>query len=404
MSPSSQAPGALRRAGPLLVFLAALILLAANLRTGIVVIGPLADGIGEDLRLDGVALGLLTSLPLLCFAALSLFAPRLGERLGLERALLLGLWVLLAGLTLRVPGNYGLMLVGTLMMGAAIAVMNVLTPGLVRQRFPHRVAAVTALYSVVMACGASAAAAFAVPVRDHFGGDWRYPLAASALVALLGALAWLPMLRRRPAQRVLTTTRPTLWRQRDAWVLSLFFGCQSLLFYTLTAWLAKFFVDAGTGEAEAGRLLTLFTLSGMPANFVAPLLFALFRRRRRLTMALMQVLPLAGMVGLLVAPLSAPVLWVVLLGVGQGCMIALGLTLIAVRGADARVSAGLSGMCQSLGYLLSASGPVALGALYDVSGAWLIPMGLLMAITVVQAVSGVYAAEGAPVRADRDAS
>ncbi|QJX02146.1 MFS transporter [Alcanivorax sp. IO_7] len=170
-------PGS-RRVAPgraLLGFLAALILLAVNLRTGIVVIGPLADGIGDDLRLDGVALGLLTSLPLLCFAALSLFAPRLGERLGLERALLLALWVLLAGLTLRVPGNYGLMLAGTLMMGAAIAVMNVLTPGLVRQRFPHRVAAVTALYSVVMACGASAAAAFAVPVRDHFGGDWRYP-------------------------------------------------------------------------------------------------------------------------------------------------------------------------------------------------------------------------------------
>ena len=251
-----------------------------------------------------------------------------------------------------------------------------------------------------MSCGASAAAAFAVPVRDQVGGDGRYPLAASALVALLGALAWLPMLRYRPARHAVVAARPTLWRQRDAWVLSLFFGCQSLLFYTLTAWLAKFFADTGTGEAEAGRLLTLFTLSGMPANFFAPLLFALFRRRRRLAMGLMQVPPLVGMAGLLMAPLSAPLLWVVLLGVGQGCMIALGLTLIAVRGADARVSAGLSGMCQSLGYLLSATGPVTLGAVYDLSGAWLIPMVFLMVIAVVQAVSGVYAAEGAPVQAD----
>lgn len=402
MSPSSQAPGALRRAGPLLGFLAALILLAVNLRTGIVVIGPLADGIGDDLALDGVALGLLTSLPLLCFAGLSLFAPRLGERLGLERALLLALWVLLAGLVLRVPGIYGLMVAGTVLMGAAIAVMNVLTPGLVRQRFPHRVAAVTAMYSVVMSFGASAAAAFAVPVRHYFGGDWRYPLAASALVALLGALAWLPMLRYRPVRHGKVLARPTLWRQRDAWVLSLFFGCQSLLFYTLTAWMAKFFVDAGTSEAEAGGLLTLFTLCGMPANFAAPLLFALFRRRRRLAMGMMQLLPLAGMAGLLLAPLAAPVLWVVLLGVGQGCMIALGLTLIAVRGADARVSAGLSGMCQSLGYLLAASGPVTLGAVYDLSGAWLIPMVFLMVVALVQAVAGVLAAEGAPVQADAE--
>ena len=91
MSPSSRTPGALRRSGPLLGFLVALMLLAANMRTGIVVLGPLADGIGEDLNLDAASLGLLTTLPLLCFAVLSLFAPRLGDRLGLERALLMGL-------------------------------------------------------------------------------------------------------------------------------------------------------------------------------------------------------------------------------------------------------------------------------------------------------------------------
>ncbi|MFC6330505.1 MFS transporter, partial [Alloalcanivorax gelatiniphagus] len=179
MSPSSRTPGALRRSGPLLGFLVALMLLAANMRTGIVVLGPLADGIGEDLNLDAASLGLLTTLPLLCFAVLSLFAPRLGDRLGLERALLMVLWLLLAGLMARAFGFYWLMVGGTLVMGAAIAVMNVLTPGLVRQRFPHRVAAVTALYSVTMSCGASAAAALAVPVGDLFQGDWRWPLAAS---------------------------------------------------------------------------------------------------------------------------------------------------------------------------------------------------------------------------------
>ena len=400
MSPSSRTPGALRRSGPLLGFLVALMLLAANMRTGIVVLGPLADGIGEDLNLDAASLGLLTTLPLLCFAVLSLFAPRLGDRLGLERALLMVLWLLLAGLMARAFGFYWLMVGGTLVMGAAIAVMNVLTPGLVRQRFPHRVAAVTALYSVTMSCGASAAAALAVPVRDLFQGDWRWPLAASGAVALVGALAWLPMLRVKPLRGTVAGPRPSLWRQRDAWILSLFFGSQSLLFYTLTAWLAKFYVDAGLGEAEAGRLLTLFTITGMPANFLAPLLFALLRRRRRLAVGLLQLPPLIGMAGLLAAPLSAPVVWVVLLGFGQGCMIALGLTLMGVRGADARVAAGLSGMCQSLGYLLAATGPVTLGALYDLSGNWMLPMWLLMGVTVAQAVAGIRVAEGPPIQPD----
>ncbi|MFC6330337.1 MFS transporter, partial [Alloalcanivorax gelatiniphagus] len=114
----------------------------------------------------------------------------------------------------------------------------------------------------------------------------------------------------------------------------------------------------------------------------------------------LQLPPLIGMAGLLAAPLSAPVVWVVLLGFGQGCMIALGLTLMGVRGADARVAAGLSGMCQSLGYLLAATGPVTLGALYDLSGNWMLPMWLLMGVTVAQAVAGIRVAEGPPIQPD----
>src|SRR5690606_14491483 len=101
------------------------------LRVGIVVIGPLANGMGEDLALSGGALGLLTTLPLLCFGALSIFSPRFAERWGLETVLLTALWLLFLGLVLRLFGSYFWLLAGTALLGAAIAVMNVLIPSLV---------------------------------------------------------------------------------------------------------------------------------------------------------------------------------------------------------------------------------------------------------------------------------
>ncbi|ASK34932.1 MFS transporter [Alcanivorax sp. N3-2A] len=388
----------MRRAALPVGLLIGILLLAANMRTGIVVIGPLADGIGEQLRLSGAALGVLTALPVFCFGVLSVFAPRLGERFGLESALTCALWVLFAGLLLRSLGSYPLMVLGTAILGCAIAVMNVLTPGLVRRRFPERVAAVTALYSVTMAGGAAMAAGLAVPLRGHFDGDWRYPLAACAVLALVAALIWLPLLRYRDRGQALAGPKLSLWRRPQAWMLGLFFGTQSLLFYTFTAWLAKVFIDAGASDARAGELLTVFNLCGVPATFLGPILYARMGNKR-LAMTLVHLPLLIGVPGLAFATLQAPMLWVVLVGIGQGFMISVGLTLIGVRGADARVSAGLSGLCQSLGYLLAACGPVLIGALHDALGQWRWPMTVLVGLLVVQFAAALYSADGEPIRA-----
>lgn len=389
--------GGVGRAALPLGLLFGILLLAANLRTGIVVIGPLADAIGGDLRLSGAALGVLTALPVLCFGLLSIFAPRLGERFGLEVSLLAALWVLFAGLALRTLGTYPVMVVGTAVLGCAIAVMNVLTPGLVRKRFPQRIALVTALYSVTLSGGAALAAGVAVPLRNHFDGDWRYPLAACAGLALVAALAWLPLARHGDHGQVMAGPRLALWRRPQAWVLGLFFGTQSLLFYTFSAWIAKVFIDAGVSEARAGELLTIFNLCGVPATFLAPILYARLSNKR-LAMTLVHLPLLVGVPGIAFATMQAPLAWVVLMGTGQGFMISIGLTLISIRGADARAAAGLSGLCQSLGYLLAACGPVLIGALHDTLGDWRWPLAVLVGLLLVQFAAGLYSAQGEPIR------
>lgn len=397
MNESSAPSGGLPRAALPVGLLIGTLLLAANMRTGIVVIGPLADAIGQQLQLGGAALGVLTALPVLCFGVLSVFAPRLGERWGLEAVLTTALWVLFVGLLLRAVGSYPMMVLGTAILGCAIAVMNVLTPGLVRRRFPQRVALVTALYSVTMASGAALAAGLAVPLRDHFAGDWRYPLAACAALALAAALAWLPLLRGRDRGQASAGLRLSLWRRPQAWILALFFGTQSLLFYTFTAWLAKVFIDAGLGEARAGELLTMFNLCGVPATFLGPILYARLRSKR-LAMTLVHLPLLVGVPGLAFATLQAPLAWVVLMGIGQGFMISVGLTLISIRGADARAAAGLSGLCQSLGYLLAASGPVLIGALHDALGEWRWPLVVLVGLLLMQFGAALYSARGEPIQ------
>lgn len=384
-----------RHLGPHIGFLIALLLLALNMRGSIVVMGPLAEIVGIDLHLSGTQLGLLTTIPVLCFGVLSIFAPRLGQRFGLEATLLTTLLLVAVGQGLRSTGVYGVMIIGTVILGAAIAVMNVLTPSLVRRSFPSHVALITALYTFTMSSGATLAAFVAVPVRNAADGDWRYALGIWAVVALIGFICWLPMLRYRHKGALAPQGKISLWRNAEAWWLSLFFGCQSLMFYTGTAWVAKVFIDSGISEGQAGTLLTIFNVFGIPAAFLAPLIYSAIANKK-LAMVVLHIPLLIGIAGFVFATTELPYLWALCMGLGQGSMISIALTLVGMRGADPQTSAKLSGMCQSLGYLLAAIGPVMFGALHDLLGVWQVPLFVLMAVVIVQFFASLRA--GSPTK------
>ncbi|MFH1806690.1 MAG: MFS transporter [Pseudomonadota bacterium] len=387
-----------RRLTPHLGFLAALLLLALNMRGSIVVMGPLAETVGIDLSLSATQLGLLTTIPILCFGVLSVFAPRLGQRYGIETTLVVMLILVAIGQGLRSTGIYGVMVAGTLVLGSAIAVMNVLTPSLVRRSFPARVAMVTALYTFTMSSGAAFSAWIAIPVRDAMGGDWRYALGIWAVVAVIGFVCWLPMLRYRHRNGAAGLPAASLWRNREAWVLSLFFGCQSLVFYTGIAWVSKIFIDSGISEAEAATLLTLFNIFGIPAAFLAPLIYSAIPNKK-LAMTVLHLPFLIGIPGFAFATTSFPYVWVICMGLGQGSMISIALTLVGMRGVDPQTSARLSGMCQSLGYLLAAIGPVLFGALYDVLGDWRVPLMILFGVLCVQYLAALRAGSAEKISA-----
>lgn len=389
--PDDKAGRGFHRLGAHIGFLIAILLLAANMRGSIVGLGPLAEIIGNDLALSGTQLGLLTTLPVLSFGVLSIFAPRLGQRFGLEATLLAMLLFIAIGQGLRATGAYGIMVVGTIILGAAIAVLNVLTPSLVRRSFPARVALVTALYTFTMSTGATIAAFSAIPIRNAADGDWRWSLGVWAVFAAIAFVCWLPMLRYRHKAVVPSNlVKISLWKNVEAWWLALFFGCQSLMFYTGTAWIAKVFIDQGMSEGEAATLLTLFNVFGIPAAFGAPLIYSKFRNKK-LAMLCLHIPLMIAVPGFVFATTSFPYVWAVCLGLGQGSMISIALTLVGMRGADPQTSARLSGMAQSVGYLFAAIGPVLFGALHDLLGDWQVALWFLFVVVAIQIFAAMRA-------------
>jgi MFS transporter, CP family, cyanate transporter len=396
---------------------AAILLLASNLRAAITSVGPLVGEIRADLGISGGLTGLITTLPLLAFAALSSLAPRIARRFGVERMLVASMVVLVAGILLRSSGPLAALFGGTALLGLAIAAGNVLLPGLLKRDFPERTGWMTGLYSAAMGGMATVAVALAVPIADRAGLGWRGSLACWAAPAAIAALVWIPLARRQaprkppaglpvtgrqadPGDGAHPTVRAahTLWRSGLAWQVTTFMGLQSLVFYSTIAWLAEILRDRGVSSSAAGWLVSVAQLAGLVTSLAAPPI-ATRRASQRVHATCSALLSLAGYSGLLLAGRGLLPLWCVLIGLGQGALFSLALTMFALRTPDARHAAELSGMAQTVGYLLAATGPALLGLVHDLTGAWTVPLAALAATTVAILVAGLAAGRDALVAA-----
>jgi len=377
-----------------------IVLLAANLRPALTGVAPLIGQIRADTGISNGVAGLLTTLPLLTFGLLSPIAPRAARRFGMERVLLACLLVLTAGILLRWAG--AALFLGTVVLGAAIAVANVLLPSLVKREFPEHAGPMTSVYSSSLGISAALAAGVSVPLAQLDGISWRGALAVWALPALLAGVAWLPQLGRsdRPADPSARSSPGVrdLWRSPLAWQVTLFMGLQSLAYYVTLTWLPEILHAEGMSATRAGWMLGLSQAVAIVTMFLAPMI-AGRRPSQRGVVVVAVGMSGVGALGLLVAGSTAGILWVVLLGLGQGASFSLALTFFALRAPDPGHAAALSGMAQSVGYLLAAGGPFLFGVLRDVTGAWKVPLALLLTVTLCLLIAGLGAARDAHVGA-----
>ncbi|MFC6937037.1 MFS transporter [Actinomadura yumaensis] len=370
------------------------LLIAANLRAGLTVVGPLLDTVQAELGLSPVSAGLLNSLPLLAFAVVSPLVPAVGARLGPERALAWAMVTLAAGTVLRSVPSPAALFAGTVLMGAGIAVGNVLLPSLIKRDFPHSIGMMTGAYAAVMGGAAAVTSGVAVPL-GHAVGGWQGAWGSWAVAAVAALAVWRPQVPGRPAgpPAGARAARPRLpWRSGRAWAVTGFMGLQSFAFYTVVGWLPSLLHDHGVGGTAAGWLLFLFQAVAVAVGLVVP---AFLRRTRdqRLPAAVSSLVCLGGYAGLLLAPQWAPV-WSVVLGLGGGTCLVLALSFLSLRAADHASAGGLSAMAQSGGYLVAAAGPPVFGALHSATGGWGASLTLLCGAGAVQVLLALAAGRG----------
>lgn len=371
-------------------------LVALNLRPALTAVGPVLPRIGAELRIGEGAQGLIGSLPLLAFAVVSPVVHRLSDRFGMDRTVLAALLMLVAGALLRSLGGGPGLWIGTVVIGAAIAVGNVLVPVIVRRDYPRRVSVATGVYSACITLAASTASAMAVPLAGAAG--WRGALGFWVLPAAVVALVWLSRCLRPPVEHAPVLgnavpgggaeASPRLWRRRQTWLVTAFMGLQSTAFYTVITWLPTIEGSIGVDPA-AGVQLFVFQIVGIASGLAVPRLMTDPRSQVGATVTA-SVPILVGLLGLLLVP-GAALVWATLAGLGSGASLVVALSLISMRGRSTAETARLSGLAQAMGYLLAAVGPVVIGRLASWTGGWDAGLAVMAGVAAIQVVVAVPA-------------
>lgn len=384
----------------LFLMIAGIVVTSFNLRAAITSVGPLLGIIREDVVLAGGSAGLLTSLPLIAFALMSPFAANIGNRFSYEGAMVIGLILLLIGMIIRSVSVVLLLFTGTLLIGLGIAILNVLLPGLIKDKFPLKIGLMTSIYSTTMGIVAAVASGTIIPLAVNFNLGWQLSLLIWALPAFIAIFIWVYIMKNskkmnmnedKEQLKYAHVSDKKIWRSPLAWQIASFMGLQSFLFYVSITWIPEILYHSGMSIESAGWMLSFMQFIGLPASFIIPVVAEKVKSQHIIVL----VLALAcffGYGGLLISSkFIFLIISTALIGISLSGLFALALTLLGMRARTAKDAAELSGMAQSAGYILASAGPIAIGFLFDLSGNANLPIMTIMAVTLLVLFFGLQA-------------
>lgn len=383
--------------------LAGMLLAALMLRAPITGVPPVLLAIAESLSLNATAAGFVSTLPLLCFGVFAFVTPVLSAKVGVEPTLWIAIVLLVIGIGVRLIVDVAPFFLGTLLLGLGIAIGNVIVPALARTWFAARLAFVMGLYSVTLQTS-GALGPLATSIGVATGAGWPTALGFWLIPGLLALGVWTIVslrIRRETQGQLHRGAQPTGLLQVASmprtWIITFVMGVQSMLFYTLLTWLPTQFRGIGATDAQAGIMLSVFTLLGFPGSFMARHLTV--HRRAPRNLIIMFAVYLVGLVLLWVGTPAAVLTGAVIVGLCQGLCLAMALTFIAHQRDSADVPA-TSAIAQGVGYLIAATGPVLLGYLYSRTGSLQLGEGILILLAVLLAAGAVYVARTVHPRHD----
>ena len=384
-----------------------IVLVALTLRQAVAAVSPILGAIRVDIPMSNIGVGLLGTLPPILLGVSGFVAPRVARGLGLDGGIVLALLLMTLGHLVRaVAPGFAVLLVGSVVALAGTGIGNVLLPPIVRRYFPDRVALLTAVYVCVVGVSTAVPAALAAPVAERFG--WRVSLGLWSVTSVVALVPWIVTIvreRRRRHSDAVEAPPPALvtrlWRSRVALSITVAFSTSTICTYAAFAWLPEILGDiAGSTPTEAGVLLAVTGLVSVPGALVAPLLVARLRNVGWLIGAGIACFAF-GYLGLLLAPATLTLLWVLLIGSGS-ILFPVNLVLINVRTRTHDGTVALSGFAQGVAYALGALGPLLVGLLHDVSGGWTVPLLFLLGVILVTTLPAITLARPAFVEDELD--
>lgn len=374
------------------LLLLGIIMIATNLRAPITSVGPLVGTITNSLNLTGAQAGLITTLPLIAFAIISPIAPKLARKFGTETTILGALILIILGLSIRYLPSISTLFLGTAILGCGIAIGNVLIPSIVKQEFQNQSGLVTGIYSVSMNLTGAIASSVSIPLIEKLGWTWNQAFSLWIILAAIALLAWLPQLKNKKATPEVNVvdTNNSIWHSSLAWSVSLFMGIQSFIFYVLVAWLPEMLISQGIPSSKSGGMLSLLQLTLLPTTFIIPII-AEKRPNQKSLVVISFTLFTLGISGLMFSSLAVISLSIIAIGIAGGIAFSLSMMFFNLRTSTPKEAADLSGMAQSIGYILAAVGPFLFGLLHDLTNNWQSSLFLLIGMTIILLFVGLNA-------------
>ncbi|VRB46063.1 cyanate permease [Streptococcus pneumoniae] len=366
-----------------------IILIGVSLRTPFTVLPIILGNISQGLEVEVSSLGVLTSLPLLMFTLFSPFSTRLAQKIGLDHLFTYNLFFLTIGSLIRLI-NLPLLYLGTLMVGASVAVINVLLPSLIQANQPKKIGFLTTLYVTSMGIATALASYLAVPITQ--ASSWKGLILLLTLLCLATFLVWLPNHRynHRLAPQTKQKSQIKVMCNKQVWAIIIFSGFQSLIFYTVMTWLPTMSIHAGLSSHEAGLLTSILSLISIPFSMTIPsLTTSLSTRNRQLMLTLVS---LAGVVGIsmLFFPINNFIYWLaihLLIGTATSALFPYLMVNFSLKTSAPEKTAQLSGLSQTGGYILAAFGPTLFGYSFDLFHSWVPSVAALLLIDILMTVA-----------------
>ncbi|MGU9937636.1 CynX/NimT family MFS transporter [Empedobacter brevis] len=351
-----------------------IIFISANLRAPITAVSPILDEIKSVLKIDNFQASLLTSIPLIVFAACSILVSKAVQKINIRHGIIYSLLILIIGLYIRIYGNVTTLYAGSLLMGLGICIGNVLTPAYIKDIFPHKIGLMTGLFSVSMSLVAAFASGLSIAIGKWSNAGWKGSLGIWIIGGILALFIILADTLKnktsaQPQTNHVNHIQFNIFRSKQAWNISIFMGIQSLVYYCLVALLPTLLIDYGMTKTEAGWVFSVLQLAMLPAMLFSPVL-ATKMNDPKVMIYMTSALYILGISMFIFFKAKYSYISAILIGIAGGFAFSLSILFFSLRSKTMTGTIKISGMAQSIGYLIAAFGPPIFGKLYDVDSTW----------------------------------